>query len=265
MVFFKHVSTLGLFCLFAFILLGFILECFAVTSSWNKVTLTQCTQVSGPTPTKLQDMKLYLQPNTGICTVANAVSSDATVCKLFTDTTFWATWDVITNTGGSATEAAATTIPKIYSLTVASIFFSLFALLAIVFHYLKPDSMSRFITQGLVGIFQLLVAIFMVYTPTAAGTSVLSSANDWKVYYQTNSISCADASSNQYIGGGCALMAFTCALLSFALALFPTCFGTCFYCVAEGGSGNATDGRPDIKSSLVDNDDSQSQYVPPAV
>jgi len=29
MVFFKHVSTLGLFCLFALILLGFILECFA--------------------------------------------------------------------------------------------------------------------------------------------------------------------------------------------------------------------------------------------
>jgi hypothetical protein len=264
-MFFKQVSTLGLFCLFAVILLGFVLECFAATSSWNKVSLTTCSQVSGPTTTKLQDIKLYLQPNSGICQVANAVSSSEGDCKLFTDTAFWTTWDIVANTGSSATEAAATIIPKIYSLTVASIFFSLFSVLAIVFHYLKPDSMSRFITQGLVGIFQLLVAVFMVYTPTAAGTNVLSSADDWKAYYQTLSITWESAASTQYIGGGCALMAFTCALLSLALALLPTCCGTCFYCVEEGGSGTGGGDSTGIKSSLVDNDDSQSNYVPPVV
>ena len=60
-------------------------------------------------------------------------------------------------------------------------------------------------------------------------------------------------------------MAFVCTLFSLMLASFPTSFGTCFYCVEEGGSGNATGGNSEIKSTLVDNDDSQSQYVPPVV
>ena len=258
----KQVSTVGLFSLLAVIFLGFILECFAVTSSWNKVSLSTCYRVFGPTTTKLQDIKLYLQPNTGICQVANAISSGDGDCILFADIAFWTNWDIAANSGSSATEAASSTLPNIYSLTVASIFFSLFSVLTIVIHYLKPDSLSRFITQCLVGVFQLLVTIFMVYTPTVAGTNILSSAGDWKAYFQALSIVCDSASSTQYIGGGCAVMAFTCAILSVALALFPTFCGKCFYCVEEGESGH---GSSADKSRLVDNDYNQSNYVPPVV
>lgn len=266
-MFFKPISTLGLFCLCALILISFILECFAVTSSWHLVVLDSCVKVStsvsgSTTTTKLPETKHYLQPNTGICNVANAVSSGPGDCVLFTDTAFWATWDISANTGASASTAAASTFPKLFSISIASIFFSLFALLIVIFHYFKPASISRFVTQCLVTVFQLVVAVFMVYASTTAGTNVLSSGDNWKNYYQSLSITCGDPTSSIYIGGGCALISFFCASLSLVLTMFPTLCGFCFYCVDEssGISGVNSD-----KPGLASHDDNQSNYVPPVV
>ncbi len=267
-MFFKPISTLGLFCLSALILISFILECFAVTSSWKLVILDSCVKLTtsgsgSTTTTKLPESKLYLQPNTGVCSVANAVSSGPGDCVLFTDTAFWATWDVSANTGASASTAASSTFPKLFSISIASIFFSLFALLIVVFHYFKPASMSRFVMQCLATVCQLLVAVFMIYVTTAADTNVISSADNWKNFYQSKSITCGTANSYMYIGSGCALISFFCAVLSLVLTMFPTLCGFCFYCVDES-SGGKSSGNSD-KPGLASHDDNQSNYVPPVV
>ena len=273
-IFFKHLSTLGLVILLGLALLGFILECFAATSSWNLVTLSSCVQSA--TTVAIKNVKLYLQPNNGICYVATVGASSSFCVSLFSDATFWTTWDSLTgnigeNGASGAGAIAAGKLPQVYSLTVASIFFSLFILMTVGFHFYKPETLSRFMTQLISGMFSLVICIFMIYTPTYAGTNVLSSGSDWKTFYAaspTLEIACAKESSTQYIGGGCALMSFVCSLGVLFLSVFPTCFGTCFYFVEEGGGSggeSSSSGASDIKSSLVDNDASNSSYVPPVV
>jgi hypothetical protein len=261
-IFFKQLSTLGLVLLLLFALVGFILECFAATSSWNKVQLSTC--ILNSNLAAVPDKKLYMHPNSGICNVASVASAIPTDCYLFNNNAIWVDWDARVGTGSSAQTAAATKLPQVYSITIASIFVSLAILLLVGFHMYKPESLSRWMTQLLTGIFGLLVSVLQIYTPTYVGTNVLSSAADWKLYYQSFfGITCANASSSQYIGGGCALMSFFCGLAVIWLSVFPSCFNTCFYLVDEGSGGGS--GADSSKASLVKNDANDSTYVPPVV
>ena len=177
-------NNLGLFALLITGLLTFILSAMAGTASWHKITLSDCTVVPGQETLSAswnaadKSIYLYLQPHTGVCWVPNAIKSVATSdCYGWDNVSFWENWvDVLVGTGitqDDVTTAIEKTMPHIYSYSTATVFFALFPILFIAFHYFKPETLSRFMTQFFCGFFSILVLIFSIVMPASVNANVL--------------------------------------------------------------------------------------------
>ncbi len=236
--------------------------------------LDECTPQLYPqnAPYRNGEIKLYLQPHTGVCSVANAMSSTDNQCYTWGDNTFWSNWALKTNTGDEATDAVDSGAPKVYSLAIANIFMSLFPILIICFHLYKPDSLSRYVTQFLTGVFMILVIIFSITAAAGANSSVLSDDQNWKLYYgQQFEYLCEGVSSSMYIGGGLAVCNIFLGAIAVIMSIIPGI--VCKFITDSSGSSSSSGSRSgldeantnDIKASLVAGDDTQSQYVPPSV
>lgn len=261
-------SNCGLFTQFLLCFIAFVLSCFAATSSWNKVELSNCQL--GVNPQEIPALrnniiKLYMQPNTGVCWEANATTT-ATECYKWTDAPFWSTWWAVTGTGSEAKAAIESSLPRIFSLNIAMIFFCLFPCLLAAFHYFKPDTLSRYVTQLLSGIFTIFVLVWSAMLPAENGKSVINVAKNWQIFYSQLGHVCDGSSSTAYIGSGCSVMVFFLAFGAFVLNWFPTGFNMCFTFVdSRPNGGDEATSTADIKAGLVSGDQSASEYVPPQI
>lgn len=282
-MFYDLLSRTGVFTLFLLTFLIFILTCFSATSSWYKVELSECTipsveTLAPPPEYRNGQVKLYMQPNTGMCWVANAVSSVPSQCKTWADSTYWKYWGELTKTGSGAYDAVAA-IPKVYSLAVALIFFALIPSCIIVFHYFKPENLSTKMTQILTSLFMLLVFIFSCIDPAKANSSIICDDANWKTFYINQyALTCDNSTGGMYIGGGLAVCNVFLSFFAFILATFP---GYTMKFLTDGGgytsSNNANDGGSgkeggggngdsnSMRDSLVGGDVAESQYVPPSI
>ena len=280
-------NNLGLIVLLSSCSLIFVLACMSSTASWHKIVLSDCTVHPGQTIMSAawnaddNTISLYLQPSQGVCWDPNALTDEVTVdCYGWDNITFWQGWvEFLVGTGVTdeeVTEATTSDMPKVYHLSIAVVFFALFAVLSLAFHYYKPETLSRFMAQFFSGFFMILVMIFSISMPASVNSSVLQNDTNWKQYYSMSSqFECNDMSSTMASGGSLAVLNIFLSIGCVIMAIFPTLFGNCYKIVdgsGSGGGGSSSSGNgldeantSDIKASLVSGEDPQSQYVPPSV
>ena len=280
-MFFKTVKSVVFLLVTAICFVIFVMECIAVTTSWHITELSSCKQTQervtvngttswqplGANATAQADKIYYLQPRKGMCWVSNAITVKDDDCHLWTDTAFWESWSKTVNAGDTALYDTANLMPNVYDILVASTVLSMFTWQACAAHISKPEQLSRWMVQFFIAVIAFVSVICFLYATIGATASVLVSPEKWNQYrFDTEGITCSILAEEPYYGVEFTAVALALNVIVFFIAAFPSCFGTCMYCVDVDGDVD-TGESPSMTSSIMADKgkESQSDYVPPAI
>lgn len=274
---FKTLGTAGIWIAFTLSFLAFVLNNTSVTSSWHLTELMDCKRtefynstvnawqpivvtvnVSQPA---LPDVKLYMQPRMGMCTVANGINVQEEKCYMWDDEAFWDTWDKTVDAGEKGIIDAANLMPQTYNVLVAVTVLSLFSWILIVLNHFKEEYVSRWICQLYIALVSFFSIVIFLYTTVGSTATILVSPEKWQTYYNDhlNGYSCSTLSDVlPYTGVSSAGISLGVSFILFMLVAFPTCCGKCSMLADDDSDMGAT-------QSIIGKSERKSDYIPPVV
>lgn len=250
--FFAELSATGFAILTVLVLMNFVFLDLSVTSTWGKIELTSCNTVTNSTIAPAQ--KLYFQPPSGFCGVANALTVNPKVeCTLWSNDAYWKSFDSITASNNYATAAAEKTMPGVYALLCVMCFICSTNLVVCMLQYIRPSLISKKFAQMFTSGIQFLIFVMSIASLSGATTTPLNDPKNWEVFYQfAKNLKCGESTYTAYIG---ILWATFGLILSFVLSLLAT-LATFLRCA---------DNSPAVDTSLTDSltKEPHSDSIPP--